>query len=223
MGGIPFTLYDILAYLSSGSIILVVIDYLFNAHYIFSNDLNLQEGIAFLFLSYITGHIVAFFASLILEDIVANRWIGSPSSILMNKIKHPKLQKIFPGYLRPLPIETKERIISNAKSRLFFGEGEALFLHAFSIVTASENFQKRLDDFRNQYGFARNISFSLLIASCLMLFSNSSTQEKNMIPIIIACLFICIGMFLRYLKFYRQYTFQLFVTYSEMPVNKEAK
>ena len=64
---------------------------------------------------------------------------------------------IFPNYFRAFPEQTQKRIIERSQRLGTATSGEALFLHAYPVVTENASIQARLDDFRNQYGFGRNM------------------------------------------------------------------
>ena len=64
----------------------------------------------------------------------------------------------------------------------------------------------RLNSFLNQYGFARNISLTLLIASVIVL--SSGRRDLAIVAAVMG-----VGMFYRYLKFFRQYTYEVFITF----------
>ncbi|MFH1349886.1 MAG: hypothetical protein ABII26_03025, partial [Pseudomonadota bacterium] len=76
----------------------------------------------------------------------------------------------------------------------------------------------RLNTFLNLYGFSRNISMSGLLAASVLIIGMFSTgfSTQKMWWIIVA-LGICIGMFYRYLKFFKHYTEEVFRAYAAMP------
>jgi hypothetical protein len=78
------------------------------------------------------------------------------------------LKWIFRAYHRELSKGTQGRIRQQMTSRGCTAGGEGLFQHAYPLVTANDRYQSRLDDFRNQYGFARNISFAFFISAILL-------------------------------------------------------
>ena len=223
MTSIPFTVYDIFAYLSSGSLLLLAIDYAYGSKIVLSEAPPLPLMVAFLFASYICGHIVASLSEPTLEELVTRRWIGIPSEILMGTEPRPLACRLFPTYCRALPDQTRRRVQAHARSRGFSGSGEPLFLHTFSVVCQSDTERKRLDEFRNLYGFSRNVAFSLVFGG-LLLASTIFFSPDPAPPIsIIITLASGLAMFARFLKFYRQYTYQLFITYAELPIKEPAK
>lgn len=218
MGSLPFTVYDFFAYLSSGTVIVALVDYLYGQHWLLKDKLPPAQWVLLVIVAYVTGHAVAHLSSIVFESGLVRRSLGQPSATLMGeKPKRIFLGHLFPGYYRALPAETIDRIRKQAAARDVFGTGEALFLHAFAIITKDERPQKRLDEFRNVYGFARNMAFSLLVAAAALgthaaLF-HSALEAKWALP----ASALGITMLYRYLKFFRQYSYQLFITYAELP------
>ena len=79
---------------------------------------------------------------------------------------------MFPNYHRALPAHVQQRVRDQAAARNCFAEGEGLFLHAYALVTKDERVQTRLDQFRNQYSFARNMSFAFIVATVSILIAH---------------------------------------------------
>ncbi len=169
MDKIPFSVYDFFAYLSSGTVILTTLDYVAKLGILRQKEVNILFGIVLVVAAYVCGQLVAQFSSMILEHVLVSKLLKRPTVVLMQKAK-PSLYRrlMFPGYHRRLPEETQLRVRQQAQSRDVTPEGETLFLHAYPIVTSNEKWQARLDDFRNQYGFARNMCFAFLVAGVML-------------------------------------------------------
>ncbi len=134
------------------------------------------------------------------------------------KEKESKLRRmLFPGYFTALPKEVRERINEQKIKYGFGGKSESFFLHAFSIVTKDIRARDRLDQFRNLYGFARNMTMALFSVA-IFLFVDMRFAEGSVVKSswIVISLLLGVGMLYRYLKFYWQYSYQLFVVYSEV-------
>lgn len=72
--------------------------------------------------------------------------------------------------------------------------------------------------FLNLYGFSRNISMTALLAVPILIAGMISTGfEKHKLYWIIIALAIFVGMFYRYLKFFKHYTEEVFRAYAEAP------
>ncbi len=222
MSNIPFTVYDVLAYLSSGLLLIVAVDYVYGKQIVLEDAISAVKVVTFLFLAYICGHIIASLSSIFLEEWFVSRLLGRPSVTLMNQSSQKRLKRLFTGYYRPLPENTRNRILIQAKSRNFSGNGEALFLHIYSIIKRDEKDRQRIDEFRNLYGFCRNISFSLFIVAVLLALGTFTKQSPPSYGWSLSALFCSIAMLYRYLKFFRQFSYYLFVTYAELPVSEQA-
>ena len=124
---------------------------------------------------------------------------------------------IFPGFFRALPLVARERIAVQSQSRNCTATGPGLFLHCYAVTTGeSEKVQARLDDFRNQYGFARNMTFSMLCVSLFLFIAHHLHRPDARIRWAPVALLLAVGMLYRYLKFYRQYTYELLLRYCEL-------
>jgi hypothetical protein len=80
----------------------------------------------------------------------------------------------------------------------------------------NEKLLARLTTFLGRYGFARNLSFSCLLVGVAMLaksFVEDSTNPQLM-KYGITAVIAGILLFYRYLKFYRQYSYEMFNTYA---------
>jgi hypothetical protein len=91
-----------------------------------------------------------------------------------------------------------------------------LFLHAYSIVTANERAQARLDDFRNQYGFARNMSFAFLVSAIAIGATHFYGTHPVRLRWFLLAAFASVSLFYRYLKFFHQFSYELFLRYAEL-------
>jgi len=213
---VPFSVYDFFAYLSSGSILLAAFDY------VFGFGLLSQEKIAPLFavflvvLAYVCGQIVAHFSSFLYEQIVVSRLLKRPNELLMGGTPKWIQRVIFPNYCRPLPNKVQLRIGVRTKSREFDGKGEGLFLHCYAVVTADETRQNRLDAFRNQYGFARNMSFAFLVAAVGIIIAHYVGVHPVRLRWALLSDLASVTLFYRYLKFFRQFSYEMFLRYAEL-------
>jgi hypothetical protein len=217
MSRIPFTVYDIFAYLSSGSVLVAVVDYLYGEQWLFEKEQTAIFALFLLFITYIAGHIIAHFSSLILEYFFVGRVLLRPTEILMGR-KRPLLPLLFRLYYKSLPEETQERVKYKAKVRGFVGSGEALFIHVFGVVKQEPSTKERVETFRNLYGFSRNLTFAFLLVGILLLIG--STDGRPVLPrawalVSLGC---SIAMLYRYLKFFRQYSYEILITYAELPL-----
>lgn len=219
MSKIPFTVYDFFAYLSSGSVILATVDLFYGEQWLLRHEIGLVLGVFLVFLAYVTGHVVAHFSSLVLEHLLVDKVLRRPARALLGE-KAPALPGIlFPGYYRALPQETRKRIAARATERSLSGSGEGLFLHAYSVVTRDDRAQQRLDEFRNLYGFARNMAMAFFVAAVLLAVAVPLKRVPTYWWAAVA-VFFGLTMLYRYLKFFRQFSYQLLITYAELPTKE---
>lgn len=73
-----------------------------------------------------------------------------------------------------------------------------------------------MDTFLQLYGFCRNASFSLFASAVLLggAWLRCGTWEYALYGIV--ALLASVGMLYRYLKFYRQYSYELFTAYPDL-------
>jgi hypothetical protein len=215
---IPFTVYDFFAYLSSGAVWVLTADYVLGLGLLYQKEITVVMGVALIVFAYVSGHIVAHFSSFALEQLLVGRVLKRPASILMGDNSGWGLFcLIFPNYFRPLPEQTQERVRKQAESRHAKATGEALFLHAYPVVTSNSTIQARLDDFRNQYGFARNMSFAFLISALAIFVAHQLGYHPVRQRWAVLGALAAIALFYRYLKFFRQYSYELLLRYAELP------
>jgi hypothetical protein len=218
MEKIPFTIYDFFAYLSSGGVWVLTADYVLAFGLLDREKITPMLAVLLIIFAYVCGHIVAHFSSLILEQTVVARLLRRPNSVLMGEHARSRFFKwVFPGYFRALPQPTQRRVVAQAEARGAQTTGEALFLHAYPIVTANGALQARLDDFRNQYGFARNMSFAFLTSMVAILVAHHLGYHPVGFRWALLSGLAGIALFYRYLKFFRQFSYELFLRYAELP------
>jgi hypothetical protein len=212
---VPFTAYDFFAYLASGALIVATVDVLHGRQWLFTKEHPIALDVFLILAAYVVGHIVAQLSSTILEGGLVSRGLLRPSQVLMGRTR-PAFKHIFRLYCRPLAEETRERVIQQARSRGFAGAGEALFLHTWSVMKQDAPTMLRLDQFRNLYGFARNIALSLFVVALLIWIGPFDSRPG--IPTGWAWCALALGlvMLFRYLKFFRQYSYEILVSYAEL-------
>jgi hypothetical protein len=218
MEKIPFSVYDFFAYLSSGVVWLLTADYILRLGLLQKDSVSPVLAVALILFSYVCGHIVAHFSSFIFEHFAVGRILKRPNVILLGEKPHwIVFAWVCPNYFRALPKHTQERVVAQAESRGAKGTGEALFLHAYPVVSAVSSVQSRLDDFRNQYGFARNMSFAFVTSAIALLIAHFVSPHPVRLRWALLSGFTGIVLFYRYLKFFRQYSYELFLRYAELP------
>jgi len=215
---IPFSVYDFFAYLSSGAVVLTTVDYVWGLGVLERKDVGPVLGIALVILAYVTGHIVAQFSSMLCEHTIVKRVLKRPLALLLGeKPTWVAFAWVFPNFHRPFPEITRRRIKEQAAARGLASAGEGLFLHAYSIVTANERAQLRLDGFLNQYGFSRNMSFAFLVSAISIFVAHFYGTHPVRLRWSLLAAFASVSLFYRYLKFFHQYSYELFLRYAELP------
>jgi hypothetical protein len=223
MDKVPFSVYDFFAYLSSGALLMMTADLIFHGGLLQSEKIGSVLAAALLILAYVLGHVVAHFSSWLLEYGIAKRLLKSPSESLMGTPPRWKILKwLFRAYHRELSPSTQERIRDQMRVRGCAAHGEGLFQHAYPLVTAVDRYQARLDEFRNQYGFARNISFAFGVAAIALVWAHWFGPYPVKLRWAVVAVVGGLSMFYRYLKFFWQYSYELLLRYSELP-NLNAK
>ena len=224
MDKIPFSVYDFFAYLSSGAVLVATADYIWGLGLLSRPDVGAVLAVALVIMTYVTGQAIAQFSSLFFEQIAVHRVLKRPSSLLMGaKPRWKVFRWLFPNYHRPLASSTQEKIRKQAAARNCTAEDEGLFQHAYPVVTANERAQARLDDFRNQYGFARNMAFAFLVAAGAIAAAHRFGYQPVRLRWAALALAAGITMFYRYLKFFRQFSYELFMRYAELAVPDRGK
>ncbi len=219
MDKIPFSVYDFFAYLSSGTVVLATVDYTWGLGILERKEVSALLGIALVILAYVTGHIVSQFSSLLFEHTIVKRILNRPLALLLGaKSRWVVFAWIFPNFHRAFPGDTQRRIREQAVARGCTSEGEGLFLHAYSLMTVNERIQARLDDFRNQYGFARNMSFAFLVSGIAITVAHFHGAHPTRLRWSLLAVFAAVSLFYRYLKFFHQYSYELFLRYAGLPL-----
>jgi len=210
MEKIPFSAYDFFGYLASGFLVVLAGSYLGGYEWVTKDDFGVTTGLLLLTASYIVGQVLATPSAWLYERVIVGRILGRPNENLFSS-KPKWWSYIFPGYYTPLPKATQKVIKESIKNEEHH-TGEALFIHAFGVVKLEESCMSRLSDFRNMYGFCRNVSFACLLIAVSMTAKEFGTWEHS--TLILTSYLCSIGMFYRYLKFMRQYSYELFISFA---------
>jgi hypothetical protein len=216
----PFNGYDFFAYLSSGAILLATADYVMGFGLLTKEKIGWIFAVFLVIIAYVCGHIVAHFSSLFLEHLAVGRVLKRPNELLLGAAPRRGLKWIFPNYYLALPQTTIHRVNKQLESRGITkatATGEGKFLHAYALVTAEKERQKRLDAFRNQYGFARNMCLAFGVAAIAIVTAHFVGCQPVRIRWALIAAGISLTLFYRYLKFFRQYSYELFLRYAELP------
>ena len=218
MNKIPFSVYDYFGYLASGFLLIFVLDYAIGEQWLLLENTPIGLWLVGIVVAYIIGQIIANPSAWLFERIIVNKWLKSPVVNLLRELTKTWLKRLFPGYFTPFPIAIRKKVMEKAKVNGITEPTQSLFIHAFGEVKKDGNAIARLNTFLNLYGFCRNISFVSLLAFLILIATSwGSWGNLDRLPWAFAALVCSIGMFYRYLKFYRQYSYELFITYIALP------
>jgi hypothetical protein len=217
---LPFTIYDFFACLSAGLVTLVALAAAFTSSDEWQQTPSAIVCVVLIVVTYMVGHLVANVATFLYEATIVRRWLRMPSEILLVPAQSPVgLQRLFPGYYRPLPTVIRSRVAERSGQPVEDGpSNDAVYLLAFSVVKRDAPTYARLSTFLNLYGFSRNVSLAALVAAaCLLTGSLLGTAQTGLVAPgwwAAGALVLAVGLFYRYLKFFRLYAFEVFVTYA---------
>jgi hypothetical protein len=224
----PFNIYDFFAYLASGFIVLAAIDFAFDLGWLFIKEIGIPLIVFGVVAAYVVGHVNASLAGYFIETLIVRKLLHLPEIILFEDYPLQgwatrTRRFVFSGFYRPLTEETRSRVLLKAEKILGSPvKGRALFFHCHPIVKQNEVANKRLEIFLNLYGFCRNVSMACVLAIPILLvgafdewrvYSKVTPARLWWAVAAAAC---AIGMFFRYLKFFRLYTHEVYVNYAEI-------
>ncbi len=209
---LPFSVYEVLGYITSGFLLIISVDCLFDCHWLIGVSLGFLKIVFWTAIALIVGHILGHLSYILYEQIlIKKKWgLGYPSRTLFAEKPHKFWGKIFREYYKPLPQQIQEKI--NLKSDNW--KDEALFLKAFSVAIQNKTSYERITNFLNQYGFCRNVSFTafmvtLLCAGAYMRVPNSNAVVIGSFSFLVFCFLL-----LRFFKFYRAFSKETFVYFA---------
>jgi len=217
MDRIPFDAYDFFGYLASGLLVIVGMDLVLGFPPVLGKGFGAIEGAILVMAIYVVGQVIATPAKALLEDGLIGRLLGRPSVNLFRDKKPRLIGLIFPGYFLPLPEQTRRKILQKAQTEGITGTGEDLFLAVRynPAVLQDQKLMDKLNSFLNKYGFNRNLSFAALVVGIALLgkFRFSHQANPDLIKYAIADLIAAVLLLYRYLKFFRQYSYEMFNAY----------
>ncbi len=222
MEKIPFNTYDFFGYLAAGSVVVCTVDYGYGDRFILGG----RPATTFVYflailVSYITGQVVSQIAGWIIERGFARRLLGTPFRLLMSDVRHRGIGPFFfPGYFEILPKTVRDKAADRREKNGLKQPNEGFFAHVYEEISGVDRKARRLDSFRDQYGFARNVTFSLFFAAIALGIAMWMKKPVNpWIPSGAAVL--AVGMFYRFLKFYRLFSVELLRAYAEGVESKD--
>lgn len=213
MKSFPFTDYDFWGYLAAGFLVLFAVDFSVGTNVLQRPTWTVVETIVAVSVAYVAGHLVAGLSSAVFEQRLL-LILGRPSEVLTGVKQGPAWARfVYPAYFVPLPAGTVAALRAKATAA---GHGEfgSLFTHAHRVAQKNGKAAERMATFLNQYGFCRNVSFAALIAAIAFAVSAAHAAKDDAWLWAASSVFVCVGMFARYLKFHRLFTVEVFNSYT---------
>ena len=215
MQQIPFDPYDFFGYLASGLLVIVGMQLTLGFPRVLAQDLKTVDLAMLLLAIYVAGQMVATPAKALLEDIIVDKLLERPS-INLFRAKRPWFRSLFfPGFCKPLPAAIRTKILKKAEAEGIKGTGEPLFLFVRynPQVLGDATLMAKLNSFINKYGFARNLAFTSFGVGAALLLKSRLYSNPDLMKYAVTALIVGMFLFYRYLKFFRQYSYEMFNTY----------
>jgi hypothetical protein len=224
MDKLPFSVYDFFGYLASGFVLLVGLAAAFVGNDDWQKTPSTIVGLLLIVIAYSAGHVVANVSGYLFEAKLVGRVLQTPTVNLL-RTEEPKgwAVRLLPGYFTRLPEEQRARVLEKARSEAGIDKASpGLFYHCFGRVKGIDSVRGRLDTFLNLYGFCRNMALTLVIVGIALVIGSAALHTAHTGHLVspgwwaAGCVAGSIGLLYRYLKFFRHYATEVFVTYSEL-------
>ena len=219
MSKLPFSVYDTFAYLASGLIVAVGVDYAFGLG-LRDADLGVVEGLFGAVALYVLGHLVAHLAGAFLESVLVCRWLGRPEDWLFRERAKRPAGRVFRAYFRPFPEGTQRQLAEHAASEGMELTGRGFFYRCHGVAQREAVSRERLASFLNLYGFCRNASLAFLICAVVLVAGAVLVGAGMVVGDVSDRLWLAggavvasVGLFVRYLKFFRHYTTEVYLAF----------
>jgi hypothetical protein len=213
IGRIPFTAYDVFASLAPGFVVILAVDRSFHRGWILRNDLPWTYALYWLGGAYILGQLIANLSGWLIERQLTQRCLGCSEAILLGG-RTSRLSRVFPGYFSPLPAHIQSTVKDKFLAGAQLMDYRAVFLTAQPKVRRDDAARGKLEVFLVQYGFARNMSVACAAAFIILIGQAVHEGSSGLAGWAAVSLGTAIGLYYRYLKFYRQYTFEVLINYA---------
>ena len=222
---LPFDTYDFFGYIASGVLVVAGMDLVLGFPDVLGRDLKALDLVLLILAVYIAGQLVATPAKAVLEDGIVEKLLGRPNVNLFRE-RRPRLRwTLFPGFYKPLPPEIRKRVHVRANREDAADSGEALFLHVryHPQIAGDEKLMTRLTSFLDKYGFARNLAFTNIVVGIALLSKEGlfgGAADPPLARYGWTGVVVGVLLFYRYLKFFRQYSYEMFNTYAGQNVSE---
>ncbi|MCG8097226.1 MAG: hypothetical protein JAZ17_26990 [Candidatus Thiodiazotropha endolucinida] len=208
----PLTSYDFYSYLACGMVFLFGLDYWYSGGVYLLREWTVLQGVLAVALSYIIGQIIAIPASMILEHWLVRSVLRAPAKLLLSEDQSRLegfIEKYFIGrHYSPLPKNVISRIYIRAEEETGLSHEDLrtdvneVFAPALVNARKITEIRDRIDFFRNQYSFSRNVSFSAFLVFLLMSDSYFRSGVESSLGGMLFTFLISFGMLIRFIKFY---------------------
>jgi hypothetical protein len=217
----PFSDYDFYSFLASGILLLFAIDYwLSGGEWAIYKNWTLQQNVLVLILAYITGQIITIPSSILYDTILINKVLGHPIEVEPFEGNLSYIKR-FVGIIigkdfGKLPESIKTNVINRAiadttlKNKTLLLDKKNIFDIAYTAARKRPEDDERINNYRNQYGFSRNISLTSFITTGFMYYS-SDIHATNLA---ILFGFLGFGMLLRFLTLYAAFSAEVLRSYA---------
>lgn len=221
----PLTSYDFYAYLTAGMVAVAAYDHAFMASALAKqSEWTVVGGVFWAAIAYLVGQIIAIPSAAILEHVVARKLLRSPSEVLLGLAKMRRRERfvaLISGAREYglLPDANRQRTLSKLAIALNVDAdklaGEAAFQCAFPHARGVADSANRLDNFLNQYGMCRNVSFAAFLAAVMLWVGRGTVCDPQTNMLAFGALILSAGLFLRFIKFYAAYSREVFRTFDK--------
>ncbi len=180
------------------------------------DEWTLVQGVIAVSVAYTVGQLVASMSSWLFEKFLVGKMLGYPRNVLFGQPKAwPWVRKLLPNYFEALPPETQRAALEKGAKLGVNRPGEALFWPAHTAGRATPAVAARMDNFLNLYGFCRNAAFVCLVDAAILYWSYLQPKgpDEHLLWARLALL-AGLGMILRYLKFFRHFSVEVFTSYA---------
>jgi hypothetical protein len=210
---IPFSLYDFFGYLASGFLAVVAVDKVFEMGLVVGRELRGADIGLLAAVAYIVGHLLCELAQITVGHKNIGRCFGPPWKVLLGRVPRRWWHWVFGAYYSPLPQSVADEIVQKADAANVDIDQDEFFYHAFTLVKSADVTMGRLDTFLILYGFSRNVFFVGCLLACLFIGHGIAAHNLDELLLGVVIVVVSLGMFRRYLRFYRQYALELLLTY----------
>lgn len=219
MSKLPFSVYDTFAYLASGLVVAAGVDYAFGLG-LRDAEFGALDGLFAAVALYVLGHLVAHLAGALLESVLVCRWLGRPEDRLLQEKADRPAAHVFRVYFRPFPKDTQRQLAEQAEKEGMELTGRGFFYRCHGVAQRDAVARERLASFLNLYGFCRNASLALLacagalvVGALLAAAGVVAGDVSDRLWLAGGAAVASAGLFVRYLKFFRHYTTEVYLAF----------